>query len=114
MGFTCWTEPGWMSSIKDAIPSFTPPSALSSPWKDPDTIKANLASLGFADIKISDLDFETRESNLDAYLELMKLLLPKLLTGENATAYDHHMKAKYEKKEIEMSWKALVVSATKS
>ena len=113
MGFTCWTEPGWMSSVTEVIPSFTPPSALSSPWKDPETIKENLSSLGFEDITVSNLRFETRESNLDAYLELMKLLLPKLLSGENATKYDNHMKAKHEKKELEMSWRALIVSATR-
>lgn len=70
--------------------------------------------LGFEDITVSTLDFITREKNLEAYLELMKILLAKLLFTENATAYDNHMRAKYERGEIEMSWQALVVSAVKA
>jgi ubiquinone/menaquinone biosynthesis C-methylase UbiE len=112
-GFTCWTKPGWIPSVMEAFPSFSPPSLLSSPWKDPDSIKANLSSLGFTDIIVSTLDFKTREENLEAYLELMKLLLAKLLVGENAAIYESHMRAKYARGEIEMSWQALVVSAVK-
>ncbi|KAL6715547.1 hypothetical protein ACLMJK_006508 [Lecanora helva] len=113
MGFTCWTEPGWIPSIKEIIPSFNPPTALASPWKDPNAIEGNLASLGFTDIMVSTLNFKTRDENLDSYLELMRLLLPKLLTGETAVAYDDHMREKYRKGDTEMSWQALIVSATK-
>ncbi len=113
-GFTCWTQPGWVPSVMEAFPSFSPPSLLSSPWKDPDAIRTNLSSLGFTDITASTLDFKTREEHLDGYLELMKLLLAKLLVGENAAIYDKHMRAKYARGEIEMSWQALIVSAVKA
>lgn len=112
-GFTCWTSPGWVPSVVEAFPSFTPPPLLSGTWKDPETIKANLSSLGFAEITISTLDFKTREENLDAYLELMEILLAKLLVGENAKVYENHMRAKYARGETEMSWQALIVSARK-
>lgn len=114
MGFTCWTKPGLIPSIKEVFPSFTSPSALSSPWKDPDAIKANLSSLGFKEVTVSTISFITREENLEAYLELMKMLLAKVLVGDNAAVYDDHMKAKYERGDIEMSWQALVVSAVKA
>jgi hypothetical protein len=52
----------------DTFPSFRPPPLLSY-RTDPSVIKANLSSL----------DFKTQETNLDAYLELMKLLMSKLL-----------------------------------
>jgi ubiquinone/menaquinone biosynthesis C-methylase UbiE len=111
--FTCWTKPGWVPSVVEVFPSFSPPPLLSGPWKDPDAIKANLSSLGFTKITVSTLDFKTREANLEAYLELMKLLLAKLMVGENAAIYDNHMRAKYSQGETEMSWQALVVSAVK-
>lgn len=100
--------------MKEAFPDFTSPSALPGPWKDPDAIKSNLSSLGYKDIIVSTLNFTTREENLAAYLELMKLLLTKLLAGEKAAVYDNHMKAKYQRGEIEMSWQALIVSAIKA
>jgi ubiquinone/menaquinone biosynthesis C-methylase UbiE len=113
MGFTCWTKPGWIPSVMEAFPSFSPPPLLSN-WKDPGAIKAILSSLGFEEITVSTLDFKTRETNLDAYLELMKLLLSKLLVGDNAVVYEKHMRAKYARGETEMSWQALIVSAVKA
>ena len=112
-GFTCWLKPGWIPSVREAFPSFSPPTLLSSPWKDSEAIKANLSSLGFKDTTASTLDFKTHEENLEAYLELMELLLSKLLVGENAAIYQKHMRAKYARGETEMSWQALIVSAVK-
>lgn len=63
---------------------------------------------------VSTISFITREENLEAYLELMKMLLAKVLVGDNAAVYDDHMKAKYERGDIEMSWQALVVSAVEA
>ena len=43
----------------------------------------------------------------------MKLLLSKVLVGENADAYDELMRAKDEGGEMGMDWQALVVNAVK-
>ena len=114
VGFTCWTKPGWVPSFQDVVPDFALPSPLFSQWKDPDAIKANLSSIGFSNINIQTLAFKTHEQNLDAYLELMKLLLSKVLVGDTATKYDDHMRGKYERGDVEMTWQALVVTAIKA
>ena len=43
----------------------------------------------------------------------MKLLLTKVLVGENADAFDKVMRAKFERGEMGMDWQALIVSAVK-
>lgn len=113
-GFTCWTKPGWVPSIQEAVPSFTPPPFLSSPWCDPEAIRTNLEMIGFSKVNVTTLEFTTNEEDIEGYLELMKLLLTKVLVGEYADAYNNLMRAKYERGEMEMDWQALVVTAMKS
>lgn len=112
-GFTCWTKPGWIPSVQEAVPAFTPPPFLLNPWCNPEAIRRNLETIGFSNVKCMTLDFRTNEQNIEGYLELMKLLLSKVLVGEKADAYDDLMRAKYERGEMEMDWQALVVSAVK-
>ncbi len=112
-GFTCWTKPGWIPSVQEVVPSYTPPPFLSNPWCIPDAIRTNLETIGFSNVNFETLDFRTNEGDIEAYLELMKLLLSKVLIGENADAYDKLMRAKYERGEMGMDWQALVVSAVK-
>ena len=112
-GFTCWTKPGWIPSVQEIVPSYTPPPFLSNPWCIPDAIRTNLETIGFSDVKVLPLEFRTNEEDIEGYLELMKLLLGKVLIGENADAYDELMRAKYERGEMGMDWQALVVSAVK-
>ena len=69
--------------------------------------------IGFSEVHVSTLDFRTDEKDIEGYLELMKLLLTKVLIGENADAYDKLMRAKFECGEMGMEWQALVVSAVK-
>ena len=113
MGFTCWTQPGWVPFVQEAVPSFVPPPFLSNPWCNPETIRNNLEAVGFSNVKCTTLDFRTNEEDIEGYLELMKLLLSKVLVGEKADAYDNLMRGKYKRGEMEMSWQALVVSAIK-
>lgn len=112
-GFTCWTKPGWIPSVQEVAPSYTPPPFLSNPWCIPDTIRTNLETIGFSNVNFVTLDFRTNEEDIEGYLELMKLLLSKVLIGENADAYDKLMRAKYERGEMGMDWQALVVTAMK-
>lgn len=112
-GFTCWAKPGWLPPLKEAIPSITLPPTLEGAWKDPDAIRTNLSSTGFTDIKVTALDFETREEDVDQYLGLMKILLAKALVGENAVAYERQTRAKYAQGDKTLFWQALVVSAVK-
>ncbi|CAD6591728.1 MAG: hypothetical protein ASARMPREDX12_005395 [Alectoria sarmentosa] len=113
IGFTCWTKPGWILSIQEAVPSFTPPPFMSSPWCDPDAIRSNLKTIGFSEVSVKTLEFRTNEEDIEGYLELMKLLLSKVLVGKNADGYDELMRAKYGRGEMGMDWQALVVSAVK-
>ena len=69
--------------------------------------------IGFSKVNVSTLEFRTDEKDIEGYLELMKLLLTKVLVGENADAYDKLMRAKSERGEMGMDWQALVVSAVK-
>ena len=69
--------------------------------------------IGFSKVNISTLEFRTDEKDIEGYLELMKLLLTKVLVGENADAYDKLMRAKFDHGEMGMDWQALVVSAVK-
>lgn len=62
---------------------------------------------------MSTLEFRTNEEDIEGYLELIKLLLPKVLVGVYADAYDKLMTAKYERGEMGMDWQALVVTAMK-
>ena len=112
-GFTCWTEPGWIASVQEAVPSFNPPPFLSSPWCAPETIRGNLEKIGFSKVNVTTVEFRTNEWDVEGYLELMKLLLSKVLVGENADVYDKLIRAKYERGEMGMDWQALVVSAVK-
>ena len=90
-----------------------PPPFLSNPWCNPDSIKSNLEMIGFSKVNVSTLEFRTDEKDIEGYLELMKLLLTKVLVGENADAYDKFMRAKFERGEMGMDWQALIVSAVK-
>ena len=112
-GFTCWTKPGWLPSVQEAIPSYNPPPFLSSPWCDPVVIRKNLETVGFSDVGVETLDFRTDEGDIEGFLELMKLLLGRVLVGEYADIYDELMRGKYERGEMGMDWQALVVSAVK-
>ena len=69
--------------------------------------------IGFSKVNVSTLEFRTDEKDIEGYLELMKLLLTKVLVGEQADAYDKLMRAKFERGEMGMDWQALVVSAVK-
>ena len=113
MGFTCWTKPGWIPSVQEILPSYIPPPFLSNPWCNPEAIRSNLENIGFSEVDITTLDFRTNEEDIEGYLELMKLLLSKVLVGEDANAYDKLMKTKYERGAMGMDWQALVVSTTK-
>ena len=112
-GFTCWTKPGWIASVQEAVPSFNPPPFLSSPWCVPEAIRGNLEKIGFSEVNVTTVEFRTNEWDIEGYLELMKLLLSKVLVGENADVYDKLIRAKYERGEMSMDWQALVVSAVK-
>ena len=112
-GFTCWTKPGWVPSVQEAVPFFNPPPFLSGPWCDPEVTRRNLETIGFSKVNFMTLEFRTKDWDIEGYLELMKLLLSKVLIGENADAYDKLMRAKYERGEMGMDWQALVVSAVK-
>lgn len=112
-GFTSWTKPGWIQSVQQAVPSYTPPPFQSRPWCDPEAIKVNLEMIGFAKVNVMTLDFTTNEEDIEGYLELLKLLLSKILVGDNADAYEKLMRAKYERGDMGMNWQALVVSAVK-
>ena len=69
--------------------------------------------IGFSEVNVSTIDFRTDEKDIEGYLELMKLLLTKVLVGENADAYDKLMRAKFDRGEMGMDWQALIVSAVK-
>lgn len=69
--------------------------------------------IGFAKVNVMTLDFTTNEEDIEGYLELLKLLLSKILVGDNADAYEKLMRAKYERGDMGMNWQALVVSAVK-
>ena len=112
-GFTCWTKPGWVPSVQEAVPSWTPPPFIQSPWCNSEAIKSNLEMIGFSKVDVSTLEFKTNEEDIEGYLELMKLLLSKVLVGKSADAYDKLMRAKHERGEMGMNWQALVVSAVK-
>ena len=112
-GFTCWTKPGWIPSVQEVVPSFTPPPFLANQWCDPVTVRTNLETIGFSNVNVMTLDFRTNEEDVEGFLELMKLILSKVLTGGNADEYDKLMRAKYERREMWMDWQALVVSAVK-
>lgn len=86
---------------------------MSSPWCDPGAIRSNLKTIGFSEVSVKTLEFRTNEEDIEGYLELMKLLLSKVLVGEDADAYDKLMRAKYGRGEMGMDWQALVVSAVK-
>lgn len=113
MGFTCWTKPGWIPSVQEVVPSYVPPPFLSNPWCNHETVRTNLEEIGFSDVSFVALEFKTNETDIDGYLELMKLLLSKVSVGENADAYDKLMKAKHKRGEMGMDWQAVVVSAMK-
>lgn len=112
-GFTCWTQPGWVPSVQEAVPSFTPPPFLSNPWCNPEAIRRNLETIGFSNVNCKTLEFRTNEEDIEGYLELIKLLLSKVLVSEKADAYDDLMRAKHERGEMGMDWQALLVSAVK-
>ena len=112
-GFTCWTKPGWVPSLQEAIPSWNPPPFSSNPWCDPEAVRRNLEMIGFSEVNVTTLEFKTKEMEIEGYLELMKQLLSKVLVGENADAYDKLMRAKYERGEMDMDWQAVVVNAVK-
>lgn len=115
IGFTAWLSPGFIPSVREIIPSFTGPPSLSGPWTQPSSIQSTLLELGFTDISVQRLEFETDEEDVEAYLELMKLLLPKLLVGtKEGEEYEALMRGKKEKGEMRMQWVALVVSARKA
>ena len=69
--------------------------------------------IGFSNVNVMSIEFRTSEWDIEGYLELMKLLLNKVLVGENADIYDKLIRAKYERGEMSMDWQALVVSAVK-
>ena len=115
-GFTCWVRTGWLPGIVATFPDFKPPGLLQTyPWKEPRSIEGILGEIGFVDVVVREHDFTTRlsEGGVDGFLELMALLMPGLLNGENLEQYERYMKAQVEKQPIEMSWQALVVSAKK-
>lgn len=82
-----------------------------SPWGDADVITDNLESIGFEGVKVSKLDFEIAERDIVGFLELMRLLLGKVLEGENGERYEKLIKGKAERGDMRMRWQALVVSA---
>ena len=113
-GFTAWTKMGWLPGVLEAFPGFKPPAPVSKTWKDVDFATEQLESVGFKNIVIEHHDFETLEGDLDAYLELMSLLLPGLLKqGDNAAVYAKVMRDRYARGEGSMRWQALIICAKK-
>ena len=115
-GFTCWVRTGWLPGIVAVFPDFEPPGLLQTyPWKEAASIREILGEIGFVDVVVREHDFTTRLSagGVDGFLELMALLMPGLLNGENLEKYERYMKAEAEKRPVEMSWQALIVSARK-
>jgi SAM-dependent methyltransferase len=116
-GFTCWVRTGWLPGVVAVFPNFEAPGLLQTyPWKEPRSIEGILGEIGFVDVVVREHDFTTRlsEGGVDGFLELMALLMPGLLNGENMQKYERYMKAQVEKQPVlEMSWQALIVSARK-
>lgn len=113
-GFTCWIKAGWLPSVLETFPDFKPPGLLQTyPWKEPASIRDILKEIGFVDVEVEEHDFTTRLTEVDGFLELMVLLMPGLLNGENLEKYERHMRQEAEKAPVEMSWQALIVSARK-
>ena len=69
--------------------------------------------IGFSEVNVTTVEFRTDEWDIEGYLELMKLLLSKVLVGENADVYDKLIRTKHERGEMGMDWQALVVSVLK-
>ena len=116
MGTTCWVKAGWIPSVMATFPNFKPPGLLKTDtWKEPDSIKGVLRGIGFEDVRVEEHAFVTRPGvgNVDGFLELMGLLMPALLNGENAGKYGRYMRDQVQEGGAEMSWMALIVSARK-
>lgn len=76
-------------------------------------INQTLGEIGFRDVKIAEYDFTTCETDVDGYLQLMRVLLANTLTGEKGDEYAAYMKEEYGTSGVEMAWQALIVTASR-
>lgn len=114
MGFTSWISPGFIPSVREVYPEFKGPPSLYGCWARETDITSTLTDIGFVDIVVREIGFETEEEDVEAYLELMRLLLPKLLVQTvEGEEYERRTRGKRERGEMGMRWEALVVSARK-
>jgi hypothetical protein len=116
MGTTCWVKAGWIPSVMATFPDFKPPGLLKTDTgKKPESVKAILMGIRIEDVEVMEHAFMTRLGlrNMDSFLELMGLLMPALLHGENAENYGRYIRDEVEKGGVLMGWMALIVSARK-
>ena len=113
-GFTCWVKAGWVPGVVEVFPEFKPPGLLQTDtWKEAGRMKEVLGEAGFVDVVVEECDFVTRLDEADGFLELMALLMPGLLHGENLRKYGRYLSGEVGKGSVEMIWQALIVSARK-
>ena len=113
IGFTTWTKPGFMPSFMTVFPDFSPGATpVAGEWRDAHKMTEILTAIGFHDVEVNPVDFETDEKDLDGYLELMSdFLMTKFLQqGDNKEKYAQYMR---QPGKMKMVWQALVVTAQK-
>lgn len=112
-GFTTWTKPGFIPSIMTVFPDFKPGATpVAGEWRDAQNMTGILTAVGFHDVEVKPVDFETNEEDIDGYIELMSdFLMAKFLQqGDNKEKYAQYMR---QPGKMKMAWQALIVTARK-
>ena len=95
IGFTTWTKPGFMPSFMTVFPDFNPGATpVAGEWRDTSKMTEILTAIGFHDVEVNPVDFETDQKDIDGYLELMSdFLMAKFLQqGDNKEKYAQYMR----------------------
>ncbi|KAJ7641587.1 S-adenosyl-L-methionine-dependent methyltransferase [Roridomyces roridus] len=112
-GFTVWTEPGWLESMKAGVPGYVPPPIfLPGPITSPESIKTMLTSAGFTAINVEPMTFEHTD-DMTQFLADMKKLFNNVLAGEKGEAYEKYMRGRHGEGEFSLTRKACIVTAKK-
>ncbi|KAJ7641565.1 S-adenosyl-L-methionine-dependent methyltransferase [Roridomyces roridus] len=112
LGFTVWTEPGWLESMKAGVPGYIPPPIFSGPLVSPESVKNILTSVGFTAVDVQPIVFQHTD-DMGRFVEYMKRLFGEMLAGEKGEGWERYMKERYGEGDFTLTWKADIVTAQK-
>ncbi|KAJ7485087.1 S-adenosyl-L-methionine-dependent methyltransferase [Mycena galericulata] len=113
LGFTTWTAPGWLETLKAGVAGFVePPMFTSGPMASEDSITSLLGAAGFINIQVQPIKFQHTDG-IARFLNYMKVVFAHLLVGETADKYEAYMRAKFGHDDFTLTWQAFVVTANK-